>query len=373
MALIKTLLEPIEKRRGLLAIEHISLIYNVLTTLLILYFYMQMVRPGGQLLERMAIVVMTAILYGIYQWRPCRLTLFLRVVGQMALLAYWYPDTYEFNRLFPNLDHLFAHCEQVLFGCQPALAFSETCHTIWWSEAFNMGYWSYYPMIFLVIFYYFSARHAEYLRVAFIVLASFLIYYLIYIFLPVTGPQFYFNAIGVEQAAAGIFPNVGDYFLYHSELLPNANGIDGFFYRLVENAQATGERPTAAFPSSHVGMSTILMILAWKANHKLMWGMLPFYLLLCGATVYIQAHYLIDALAGFISALLIYLLAANLYRMFEKVEGEPIHTLRKRAEEKPQKKEEEHTDCKRFRIPFVKILKKCPPHTESKKHLKLDI
>jgi len=57
----------------------------------------------------------------------------------------------------------------------------------------------------------------------------------------------------------------------------------------------------------------------------------------------------------------------------KKVEGDPIHTLRKRAEEKPQKKEEEHTDCKRFRIPFVKILKKCPPHTESKKHLKLDI
>lgn len=35
--------------------------------------------------------------------------------------------------------------------------------------------------------------------------------------------------------------------------------------------------------------------------------MLPFYIFLCLATVYIQAHYLIDAIAGLISAVIIYL------------------------------------------------------------------
>ena len=35
--------------------------------------------------------------------------------------------------------------------------------------------------------------------------------------------------------------------------------------------------------------------------------MLPFYVFLCMSTVYIQAHYVIDALAGFVSALAIYL------------------------------------------------------------------
>lgn len=34
--------------------------------------------------------------------------------------------------------------------------------------------------------------------------------------------------------------------------------------------------------------------------------MLPFYIFLCLATVYIQAHYLIDAIAGLISAVVIY-------------------------------------------------------------------
>ena len=77
--------------------------------------------------------------------------------------------------------------------------------------------------------------------------------------------------------------------------------------KLVENAKEAGERPTAAFPSSHVGVSTICMLLAWHSrNRKLLFTMLPFYIFLCMATVYIQAHYLIDAIAGWISAVVIY-------------------------------------------------------------------
>jgi membrane-associated phospholipid phosphatase len=82
---------------------------------------------------------------------------------------------------------------------------------------------------------------------------------------------------------------------------------DGFFYYLVESAHDAGERPTAAFPSSHVGITTILMFLAWKARCKpLFWGMMPFYVLMCFATVYIQAHYAIDVIGGWISAVVIY-------------------------------------------------------------------
>jgi membrane-associated phospholipid phosphatase len=56
------------------------------------------------------------------------------------------------------------------------------------------------------------------------------------------------------------------------------------------------------------------MIMAWRANRRLSLVLLPFYLLLCGATVYIQAHYLIDAIAGFLSALVIYQLSTYLYK-----------------------------------------------------------
>lgn len=311
------LLKRTETRRGLFPIEIVSLAYGLLTTLLIIILYNRMDHPGTMLLERAGIVAVTGVLMLVYQRYACKLTGFLRTVFQLALLAYWYPDTYEFNRLFPNLDHLFAHSEQMIFGCQPAIEFSNSCSSIWFSEAFNMGYFAYYPMIFAVVLFYFFARYAEFNRTAFVVLTSFFIYYLIYIFVPVAGPQYYFPAIGLDEVALGHFRAVGDYFNHHSELLPAPGDCHGFFYGLVEMSQQAGERPTAAFPSSHVGMSTILMILAFRSRNRVLPALLlPFYVLLCCATVYIQAHYLIDAVAGFFSAFVIYALSVCAYRFF---------------------------------------------------------
>ena len=97
-------------------------------------------------------------------------------------------------------------------------------------------------------------------------------------------------------------------------LLPGPGFEKGLFYQLVEASQEVGERPTAAFPSSHVGISTISMIMAYRVNRKLCWFLMPFYVLLCCATVYIQAHYLIDVFAGWISAIGIYILATWMYK-----------------------------------------------------------
>lgn len=299
-------------QRGLFAVEKAGLIYGIITTLLIFCFYNKLNDPLLMLGERAGILLMMVILYFGYRAYPCRLTTFTRVGAQMGLLAYWYPDTYEFNRLFPNLDHLFAEAEQSIFHCQPSLLMNQVLPQ-WSSELFNMGYFSYYPLIALVVMFYFFFRYKNFKKIAFIIICSFFIYYAIYICLPVAGPQYYFQAIGLDQAAAGHFPNIGHYFLSHSELLPSPGDHGGFFFHLVENSQAAGERPTAAFPSSHVGISTILMIIAYKGKKGLFWSMVPFYIFLCGATVYIQAHYLIDVIAGFISAIIIYFLSLEIY------------------------------------------------------------
>ena len=83
----------------------------------------------------------------------------------------------------------------------------------------------------------------------------------------------------------------------------------GVFYKLVADAQASGERPTAAFPSSHVGMSTICMLLLFHLRQKrLLFVLLPVYVFLCAATVYIQAHYLVDVFAGWVSGVAVFLL-----------------------------------------------------------------
>lgn len=293
--------------RGLMALEWLVMAYAVFTLLVALFTYTDLQNPDSLIWGRVRVVAMTAALWVAYRLVPCRLTRCVRVVAQMSLLAWWYPDTYELNRLFPNLDHVFCRAEQSLFGFQPSLAFSQTFSWAPISELMSLGYTSYYPMIGLVCFFYFFMRYKEFERASFIVLASFFMFYIIFIFVPVAGPTFYFKAVGIDNIMQGTFPALGTYFNTHQECLPTPGYTDGFFYELVEQAKAAGERPTAAFPSSHVGVATVCM---WLAAHsrcrRLLYVMTPFYVLLCLSTVYIQAHYAIDAIAGLIIGTLFY-------------------------------------------------------------------
>ena len=300
-----------------LAVEKLNLLYNLFTTLLIIIFFNRLNDPQAMLLGRFFIAFATFAVIYVYTKFPSMATRLLRVVSQMALLSYWYPDTFEFNRIFPNLDHLFATLEFDLFGCQPALLFDQVCSGLFWREAFNMGYWLYYPMIALVSFYYFFCRPKEAERCTFVIMASFFLYYIVYIFLPVAGPQFYHPVIGEEIAAVGPYPELGDYFNLHPEITIAQEGKGGLFTELVGMAQGAGERPTAAFPSSHIGVTTILVMLAYRAKKWLFAVMFPVYVLLCCATVYIKAHYLVDAIAGLVTGVLVYYLTTWLYKKFE--------------------------------------------------------
>lgn len=294
-------------KKGLLALEWVVMGYLAVTTMLMLFTYTKVHNPGEMLWGRVQIVFMTLALWAVYRMLPCRFTRLCRILAQMALLSWWYPDTYEFNRMFPNLDHVFATWEQQMFGCQPALLFSQWLSSPVFSELMNLGYWSYYPMIAATALYFFFWRYDQFGRAAFIIMASFFIYYLIYIAIPVTGPQYYYMAVEVDDIAHGIFPNVHDWFANHQECMENPGWHDGLFYRLVADAHNAGERPTAAFPSSHVGVSSILLLLVWNArNRRLLYWLLPFYVLLCLSTVYIRAHYAIDVLGGWLSALILF-------------------------------------------------------------------
>jgi len=306
------ILAPMQHCVGFLGVEWATFAYSLLTTVLIFCFSTRLSDPAAMLHSRLYIILGVAVCVALYRWRPCRLTLFVRRLFPLTLLNVWYPETYEFCRLFPYWDHLFAGADQLLFGCQPSLVFSQVFSSVWWSEAFHLGYFSYYPMILFTVLVPLFCCRDRFDRTSFVVLSSFFLYYLIYLFLPVGGPQYYFCAIGEGQAASGIFPEIGNYLAAHLEMRPSP-GADGLFRDLVVMAQHAGERPTAAFPSSHVGISTILLLLMWHLRRRLVLCLAPFYVLLCCATVYIEAHYLVDVLAGWVSAVLFYLLTTRLY------------------------------------------------------------
>lgn len=292
--------------------EWLMLAYTLLTLLFMLMKWSDLVSPGEMIKTRLiafgimvAGIIITSIRDNLY-------TRYLRIAAVLCTLSIWYPDTYEINRLFPSLDHIFAQLDQNWFGCQPSYWFSKVLPQWWASELFCLGYWSYFPMIYIVVSWVLLRQPQFSNRISFTVLASFYLYYLIFMFVPVAGPQFYYAVEGVDPVN-GVFPAVGRYFSDHQDLYPFP-GEGGFFRSLVEMAQQAGERPTAAFPSSHIGVSTIVLLFCRRYKLKHMFFIcLPFYVFLCGATVYIHAHYLVDAIFGFISAFLVYWTVNKIY------------------------------------------------------------
>ena len=156
LKIIKFLFEIERKpRKGLLAVEWVIMGYLLLTALMVLFTFTKAVNPEAMLWGRFRIVLLTVAMWLVYRLIPCRFTLLCRITVQMLLLPWWYPDTYELNRILPNLDHHFAAYEQWLFGCQPALLFSQAITHPVFSEMMHMGYASYFPLIALVALFYF--------------------------------------------------------------------------------------------------------------------------------------------------------------------------------------------------------------------------
>lgn len=273
--------------------ELITLTYILITTLIIAFTWGRLESPFFLLSVRILVAGGILILAAANRWYPdSKAFWFVRNMLWLALIVYWYPETYYLGKgIMPtSLDHLFVDADQWLFGCQPFLEFSKAFPQLWLNELMNFGYFSYFFMILgTSLFFYFRRREISQ-KAIFIVLCSFFMYYLIFIFLPVMGPQFYFPA--------------------PENSIPDA----GLFRYLLINFQSVGENPTGAFPSSHVGICVINLILLYKYARKGFYMLLPIAIVLVCSTIYIKAHYLIDVIAGFISAPLIYWLSLSCWR-----------------------------------------------------------
>lgn len=314
---IKDFFKKDSKVKGFTIVDKVTIAYIIFTSMLLCYHGPEMEGFSNLVYTRMGALAIIGLLYGLRWVYPTKFSKLLSDVIVMLGLIFWYQEVYFFTSQFPYLDHIFAKLDWQLFGCQPSIEFCQHVTSVFWSEAFNLGYYSYYYMMLITVFFYGVCRPKESDRAEFIFLVSFFLFYAIYEFLPVAGPYYYFHAIGLDAANSGNYPDLGYYFQTNHDMMHAE--VKGIFSQLVHNTQEYGELPAAAFPSSHCGMTVVTMILAWKSRNRwLFWLMLPLAVLLCFATVYIRAHYLIDTIGGFAFALLFYYLTSICYDKFIK-------------------------------------------------------
>jgi membrane-associated phospholipid phosphatase len=222
-----------------------------------------------------------------------RILHFVRNFYPLILLGFFYSETdYYNNLLFENFDPLLIRTEELLFRTQLSLDFSEQIPYQWFSELMHFGYFSYYLITMgIPLLFYFKAPE-QFEKMMFIIVLSFCFYYILFILFPAIGPQFYFPH---EQRA-----------------VPSGY----LFQKLLNIILETAETQTGAFPSSHVGIAIMFLILIGKYYKKILFVLIPLVFILVASTVYIKAHYAIDILAGLLTGILFYYISNKIYNKY---------------------------------------------------------
>jgi membrane-associated phospholipid phosphatase len=285
-----------------LPIDFITFTYLFFTALLIIFSFRALENEWQHLLVRVGMAFSIIALAYLNQQFDFKWVNFFRNAYPLLFITYLYGETdYMNNLLFPNLDSYIFNIEQLVFSGQPSLVFSASFSWRWFSELMYFSYFSYYFLAFLVCFYAYRKKPEFFQKTVFLIILTFYFYYILFIILPVVGPQYFFAEKDV--------------------IVP-----EGYlFSEIVRFLQKYGENPTGAFPSSHVGLSIVFLIIAKKIDTKLFFIIFPVFVFLCMSTVYIKAHYLIDVVAGFISAPILYFCSNMVWKHLNYFASEPVN------------------------------------------------
>jgi len=272
-------------------IDILFFVYIILTTIILVLDSGSSIFPQNIVLIRLFIIlVILAIIY--FDSKKFHPVLHLiRKAYPLILSGYFYSETVFFNKvLFNNIDPLLIDIEYYIFNSQPSIEFSLLFSNKIFSDLMYFGYFSFYILIISFTLYIYYKKKAFFNEVVFLLSASLYIYYFIFSLIPSAGPQFFFS--------------------YPDKTAPN-----GYFFKYVMDfIQKTAEQPTGAFPSSHVGISLIILILSKKIAplfFRITWSVV---IVLIVSTVYIKAHYVIDVIGGVISAPIVLYLSDFLFK-----------------------------------------------------------
>jgi membrane-associated phospholipid phosphatase len=174
----------------------------------------------------------------------------------------------------PVYDQVVQRWELLVFGGQISREWWQAAPNRAWSTVLHGAYLSYYLIVSAPALYLaWRGDLAAVRRFVLVVIATFVLCYLFFIFFPVAGPYYE-------------FPRPPSWF------------IDNLPARLAYEALATGSSYGAAFPSSHVAAALAATLAAAQASRRLGIVLLVPTALLTIGVVYCQMHYGVDALAG---------------------------------------------------------------------------
>ena len=178
-------------------------------------------------------------------------------------------------------DLLVQRWELWVFGTQISQEWRQLAPSLFWSTTLHAAYLSYYLIVSVPALYLaWKGELAALRRFVLVVMTTFVVCYLVFIFFPVAGPYY-------------TFPPPPDWFTSNVPA------------RMVYDALSAGSSYGAAFPSSHVAAALAATLAAARFSRRAGFFLLVPTLLLTLGVVYCQMHYGVDALAGLIIGALV--------------------------------------------------------------------
>jgi membrane-associated phospholipid phosphatase len=240
------------------------------------------------------------ILVGIRLLNPLagQLPQFFRMAYVQGLYVLYFTESIWLSQLMfggASLDPFFARLDYLIFRFQPSIEFSrhlEGSGLV--NEVFFFSYFFYYALVSTGVWFLFARRrYREAARMLFIISAAFFVLYVWFIFFPVKGPKYYFEQL-------------------HEVWYSNFKGY--FFTRVMKETFNNTNLGGAAFPSSHVALAIISIVLNWRYNRFVVPIYLPLTLLLFVSTIYLYAHYFVDIPAGVVAGIILWFTVPRLMR-----------------------------------------------------------
>ena len=217
-----------------------------------------------------------------------RLVQFFRLFYPQVLYLLFYQEEIRLSHFFytgRTFDKLFAQADLAIFSFQPSIRFHQPFSGIpAVNELFFFGYFSFFVLMTVGWWMLYSrSQISKAVSTLTIITFSFYVLYIVYALFPVEGPKYYFPSL--RLAWYGHFKG----YLFTA-----------LMKQLFDNVDLAG----AAFPSSHVAISTLALALNLRHSPRLGIAFLPITLILWLSTVYLYEHYAVDAFAGLLAAAL---------------------------------------------------------------------
>jgi membrane-associated phospholipid phosphatase len=289
-----------------------SLIMLVFLTFLLFYYYQSFKNVTDYIFLNTLILFWIISISTINEkFRAGRIFVLFQRLSIVPIIFYIYMLSLELlPYINPNdIDKILIDIDLFLFRVNPTQWIYQFSNPIL-TEMLQVAYWLFFLLLFINgIELHITKRDQQFNRFAAIIMFSFYLTYILYMIFPAIGPRFTLHDFSLlSSELPGLFLTE-----FLREQINAGAGIVGN----VSDPAAIVNRD--CMPSGHTALTIINIYLAFQFRTRMRYMILIIGICIIISTIYLRYHYVVDILAGILTAILILIIEPKLNRWLSRI------------------------------------------------------